>query len=93
MLLALNCKYLKTKEWTVDAGCVFPAVSLNVFLIEMVRCLKMSGFLMSEEEEGKEKGMEMFWLMETLKVTTSCKIDSGNLMYDSGNSNWGSVTT
>ena len=25
--------------------------------------------------------------------TTICKIVSGNLLYDSGNSNWGSVTT
>ena len=35
----------------------------------------MSGFLMSEEEEGKEKGMEMFWLLETLKLTTSWEFD------------------
>ena len=35
----------------------------------------MSGFLMSEEEEGKEKGMETFWL-QTSKVSTSRKIDS-----------------
>ena len=63
------------KEWTVNAVCVFSAVSLSVFLIEMVRCLKMSGFLMSEEEEGKEKGMEMFWLLETLKLTTSWEFD------------------
>ena len=53
----------------------FPIVSLNVFLIEIVRCLKMSGFLMSEEEEGKENGMETFWL-QTSKVSTSRKIDS-----------------
>lgn len=75
MLLVLNCKYLQRKEWTVNAVCVFPTVSLNVFLIEIVRCLKMSGFLMSEEEEGKEKGMETFWL-QTSKVSTSRKIDS-----------------
>ena len=30
---------------------------------------------MSEEEEGKEKGMETFWL-QTSKVSTSRKIDS-----------------
>ena len=35
----------------------------------------MSGFLMSGEEEGKEKGMETFWL-QTSKVSTSRKIDS-----------------
>lgn len=39
----------------------------------------MSGFLMSEAEEGKEKGMETFWL-QTSKVTTSRKIASGHLL-------------
>lgn len=57
----------------------FPLVSLNVFLLEIVRCLKMSGFLMSEAEEGKEKGMETFWL-QTSKVTTSRKTASGHLL-------------
>ena len=34
---------------------------------------------MSEAEEGKEKGMETFWL-QTSKVTTSRKIASGHLL-------------
>ena len=42
-------------------------------------------------EEGKEGGVYGESNMET--YISTCKIANGNLLYDSGNSNWGSVTT
>ena len=42
-----------------------------------------------EEGEGKMNGKKYHGSI----YTTICKIDNGNLLYDSGNSNQGSVTT
>ena len=47
---------------------------------------------MGQEEKG-ESGMNGESCMEAYTLPYVKQIASGNLLYDSGNSNWGSVTT